>query len=440
MTEDPPCIGRYVVDTVLGRGAMGVVYRAHDPAIDRVVAIKLIRADLLEGEEQTAFIGRFRQEARAAGRCSHPNIVAIYDFAVHEGNPFLAMELVEGADLRKALAANLPPSAQDVTSVGRQILAALGAAHAAGIVHRDIKPANILMTKAGQVKVSDFGISQIQSTGFTQTGTVLGTPSYMSPEQWRGDSIDRRSDLFSLGVVLYELLAGKLPFAGKIQHEVMYRVLNEAPEDLRKIRPDIPIELSRAIMKALAKAPDERFSLSSDMAEALILSGQSASSHNDDTLVVPWKLPVGTGDMPAFDPELIQSLERRLAQFVGPIAGRLMQSAIRSSDDLAGLCASLASQIKDPTDRGMFRVAAERQLGQGHSQSSMIAPTSSISPAELERVRHELAVFTGPLARVLVKKAAPKASSPAALWRDLAEHIPNPSDRTAFLAKAPAAP
>ena len=438
MAEDPPRIGRYVVDTVLGRGAMGVVYRAHDPAIDRIVAVKLIRADLLEGEEQADFIGRFQQEARAAGRCSHPNIVAIYDFAVHEGNPFLAMELVEGTDLRKALAANLPLSASDVTSVGRQILAALSAAHAAGIVHRDIKPANILMTTCGQVKVSDFGISQIQSAGFTQTGTVLGTPSYMSPEQWRGDAIDGRSDLFSLSVVLYELLTGKLPFAGKIQHEVMYCVLNETPEDLQKLRPDIPTALSRAIMRSLAKAPDERFRLASDMAEALTSSRQSGTVHDDDTLVVSWKQAPGSpGSLPAFDPELLQSLERRLAQFVGPIAGRLMQSAIRTSDDLFGLCASLASSIENPADRTLFRAAAERQVGSGSTQSAMTPPTSAISPAELERVRHELAVFVGPLARVLVKKAIPKAVSPATLWRDLAQHIHNPSDRSAFLAKAP---
>jgi serine/threonine protein kinase len=444
MTDDPPTIGRYVVETTLGRGAMGVVYRAHDPAIDRVVAIKLIRADLLDGDEQQAFISRFRQEARAAGRCTHPNIVGIYDFALHEGNPFLAMEMVEGTDLRTVFKTRAPVSASDIVAVASQVLAALGAAHAAGIVHRDIKPANIMITLSGQVKVTDFGISHIHSTELTQAGTVLGTPSYMSPEQCRGDRVDGRSDLFSLGVVLYELLSGKRPFAARTQIATMYRLLNEEPEDLHQLRPDLPAEFARAIMRSLAKKLDARFETASDMARALASASATQPAFGDETILVsnrmsrePASPGPGTG---SFDPGLIEALERRLAVFVGPIAARLMQGALRSSDDLAGLCATLESSIENLADRTMFRMAVERQIASGGTQSSMRSAPSLIPPAELERIRHELAVFTGPLARVLVRNAVPKSPSVAALWRNLAEHIDKPSDRTAFLAKAPPGP
>jgi serine/threonine-protein kinase len=440
MRNDPPEIGRYVIEAPLGRGAMGMVYRARDPAIDRIVAIKLIRADLLQGEEQAAFISRFQQEARAAGRCTHPNIVGIYDFAMHEGNPFMAMEMVEGTDLRAAFRSRDLPPVPEVMQIAGQILAALGAAHSVGIVHRDIKPANIMLTKNFTVKLTDFGISHIHSSNLTQTGMVLGTPSYMSPEQWRGEPIDGRSDLFSLGVVLYELLAGKNPFAGPTQNAVMYRLLNDEPEDLQHIRSDIPAALSRAILQSLAKSAASRFQLASDMAEALTTTAQTQAGRSQDTTIVsvaPPK-PIMADAIQGFDAETLQSIERRLAQFVGPIAGRLMQRGIRTSGDLASFCASLAANIESPVDRTMFQTAVQRELASGSTQNGITQAASSISPSDLERVRHELAVFLGPLARVLVKNAAPKASSAAGLWRALAVHIATPSDRAAFLAKAPA--
>jgi serine/threonine protein kinase len=443
MDENPQRIGRYGVEAVLGRGAMGVVYRAHDPAIDRVVAIKLIRADLLKGDEQHAFIARFQQEARAAGRCSHPNIVAVYDFALHEGNPFLALEWVDGTDLRTAFADRSLPPGQEVSAIACQILAALSAAHDLGIVHRDIKPANVMLTKSGQVKITDFGISQIQSAGFTQNGMILGTPSYMAPEQWRGGPIDGRSDLFSLGVVLYELLAGTRPFPGQLQTEVMQRILNEEPEDLRQVRPDIPAALASAIMRCLAKRPEARFARAADMMAVLTASMLRPGQSDDDTVVGVGRTLPGParrdGTAPV-DPEIMQSLERRLAQFVGPIAGRLVQSAIRTATDFDDLCATLAAKIDDPTDRNAFQEAVVGAFAPGTAQNGLIAAAPSFSAAELNRVRRELTVFVGPLARVLVKNAAPKASSASGLWRDLATHIRAQSDRSVFLAKAPVEP
>ena len=158
---------------------MGVIYAAHDPVIDRKVAIKLIRADLLSGEEHADYVARFQREARAAGRCTHPNIVAIYDFAVHEGNPFLAMEYVEASDLRQVLAQSKRLPTPEAIAVIGQVLDALGCAHELGIVHRDVKPANILLLANGRVKMTDFGISRLESSELTRDGSVVGTPSYM---------------------------------------------------------------------------------------------------------------------------------------------------------------------------------------------------------------------------------------------------------------------
>ena len=216
----PSHIGRYRVERELGRGAMGVIYQADDPDIGRTVAIKLVRADLLDGDDREQFLARFRHEARAAGRCAHPNIVALYDFAMHEGNPFLAMEFVDGVGLGQALkqAGRFAPA--EAVAIITQVLDALGAAHALGIVHRDVKPANILLLPNGQVKVTDFGISRLDTSHITQDGAIIGTPAYMSPEQCRGDDVDARSDLFSVGSVLYELLTGSRAFSGRNVTEV----------------------------------------------------------------------------------------------------------------------------------------------------------------------------------------------------------------------------
>ena len=257
MSADPHRIGRYVVEGVLGRGAMGVIYRAHDPDIDRPVAIKLIRADLLDGGDRANFIARFRREAQAAGRCAHPNIVAIYDFALHEGNPFLAMELVDGLTLVQARDARF--AMEDAVFVMLQVLTALGAAHALGIVHRDIKPANIMLTPDSWVKVTDFGISRLDTSHLTQDGAVVGTPSYMSPEQCRGQAVDARTDLFSAGVVLFELLSGQKPFTGQNAIEVFERLLNQPAPDVRDVDPAIPGAMAAAVARSLAKDPAERF-------------------------------------------------------------------------------------------------------------------------------------------------------------------------------------
>jgi serine/threonine-protein kinase len=425
--QDPARIGRYAVRAVLGRGAMGVVYQAHDPEIDRLVAIKLVRADLLEGEERAEYLARFRREAQAAGRCAHPNIVAVHDFALHEGNPFIAMEYVAGVSLAEALARGSVFAPAEAVAILRQVLRALAAAHAQGVVHRDIKPANILLREGGGVKVTDFGISRLDTTQLTQDGAVIGTPSYMSPEQCRGEGTDAQSDLFSAGVVLFEMLAGRRPFPGRSYAEVAHRLLHMPPVDLP---PGLPPALAAAVLRALVKRPDARFPSAAAMERMLAAAlGGAAEDAGESTIVIAPAASPGV-----FDTALVQTIERRLARHVGPIAQRLVQSAARHASSLEGLCDSLARSIAEEPARRAFLDGA-LGLVRTHASARHLATTGAAGlPAEdLTRVQQELTRSVGPIARVLVRRAAPLAETEAALRASLAHHIADPAQRAAFV-------
>jgi eukaryotic-like serine/threonine-protein kinase len=449
MSTEPAFIGRYQIEATLGRGAMGVVYRAHDPEIDRRVAIKLIRADLLDGEERVNYIARFRREAQAAGRCTHPNIVTIYDFATHEGNPFLAMEFVDGASLSQVRPTGKPLAEEDAIYIMLQVLDALATAHAMGVVHRDIKPANILLVGGSRVKVTDFGISRFDTSELTQEGAAIGTPSYMSPEQCRGDPVDARSDLFSTGSVLHELLSGERAFAGRNFMEITRRVLNEEPTNLAERGISISPALQSVLSRALSKSVEARFASATEMSAAL-RAAIPGGANEDRTIILPRQTAAAGGQNPGsrtgtggFDQDVLNTLERRLAHYVGPIARYLVQNAIRQTDDIESLCASLASNIEHPSDRDAFcrEVLQQRQPSMQIPASSMQLPGSVPLPApalrdeDLQRVQHELARFVGPVARVLVKREAAGAATTGELWQRLALHIDNQSDRRAFLAR-----
>ncbi len=428
MPDEPRQIGRYRIESVLGRGAMGTVYRAHDPEIDRPVAIKLVHADLLHGEEREEFTARFRREAQAAARCAHQNVVAVYDFALHDGNPYLAMEFIDGVTLaatRKTGEAMSPAMAIPIVT---QVLAGLGAAHTTGITHRDIKPANIMLTRTGLAKLADFGISRIDSSSLTGEGMLVGTPSYMSPEQCRGDTVDPRSDLYSVGVVLYEMLAGARPFAGSSAGALYVRLVSEDAPDLRAKRPDLPPSLAAAVARSLARSRDERFPTASAMADALRQTVGAAEAV-DHTIVMPGRPePVASG---SFDAETVAVLERKLVEHVGPIARYLVQSAVRQSSDLDSLSAALAAKIEHPADRDRFtRDVRATLLPMG---STTTGKGLTLAPGEQERLQTALTRYLGPVARVLIKRALPSADSVPALWQNLAGHIDDTKDRAAFL-------
>lgn len=263
-------VGRYLIGERLGRGGMATVFRAHDPQINRDVAIKFLHAALCEDDEYHA---RFLREARAAGGLSHPNIVTVHDVGEIDGRPYMAMELLDGQPLSDEMANGKRMPVRDVLVMTIQVARALAYAHKRGIVHRDIKPGNLMRVKGTQtIKVTDFGIAHMESAGAehrTRVGDILGTPQYMSPEQAQGDKLDGRSDLFSTGILLYQMLTGQRPFLGDSLVALAVKIAKEDPIPIEKQRPDLPASLRRVVERCLAKAPDRRFQTGDELSEAL---------------------------------------------------------------------------------------------------------------------------------------------------------------------------
>jgi CHASE2 domain-containing sensor protein/tRNA A-37 threonylcarbamoyl transferase component Bud32 len=253
-------IGRYQIEGELGQGAMGVVYKAVDPTIGRAVAIKTIRLDQnLASEQLQDLRARSLREAQVAGRFSHPNIVTIYDVVEKAGNLFIAMEYIEGQDLSRFCSKELPLKPRQVVTIIAQVCDALHYAHKEGIVHRDIKPSNIMLLKNGRPKIMDFGITKMISSDATQTAAMMGTPSYMSPEQIDIEKVDGRSDLFSVGVMFYEMLCGQRPFTGPNITAILRKISTEDPTPLEHLNPGIHPRLAAVVMRLLAKEPDDRY-------------------------------------------------------------------------------------------------------------------------------------------------------------------------------------
>ena len=276
-------LGRYEILSELGQGAMGVVYKARDPMLDRIVAIKTINLTLPK-EELAEYEARFYQEAKAAGGLSHRNIVTIHDIGRSERVAYMAMEFLEGQELRRLMQAHAPIAIAQALGIGAQVAEGLQFAHDCGIIHRDIKPANIMVLKDGLVKITDFGIARMRTNEVkTVTGIILGSPKYMSPEQVSGKRADSRSDVFSLGVVLYEMLTGTSPFVADNIHGVMYQTMNFNPPAPRTLNPELPDVLNFIVAKALAKNLDNRYQkagdLSHDLRQAMLaLAGESGGS------------------------------------------------------------------------------------------------------------------------------------------------------------------
>jgi serine/threonine protein kinase len=265
-------LGRYEIVAEVGRGAMGSVYKARDPKIDRFVAIKTILLHQSVVHERHEFLRRFFIEAKAAGRLLHPGIVAVFDVGEdpETSDPFIVMEYIEGLTLRELLARKGKKLSQDdALRIAEELAEALDYAHAQGVVHRDIKPANILVTKDGQAKIGDFGIAQLDLSHMTLPGRVLGTPAYMSPEQLEGEQVDGRSDLFSLGAILYTALTGYRPFQGNSATTVCFKVANRDPLQATSLAPELPQEMDAMIARALAKDPANRYQTGKEFAEDL---------------------------------------------------------------------------------------------------------------------------------------------------------------------------
>ncbi len=292
----PAKLGKYEIRAILGRGDMGIVYRAYDPRIDRIVAMKTIQKNALTPEKKDDALARFIVEARAAGRLMHPNVVSVFEFDDAGDTAFIAMEYIDGVDLRTYIQQhNCKVPLDQVHSILKQLLSALEYAHAQGVVHRDIKPANVFMMRDGTVKLGDFGIAKLsaESTSMTRVGIIVGTPDYMSPERLEGKELDSRSDLFSVGVMLYELLIGEKPFAGEIL-TVINQILNHHPAPPSTINPILPTGLDAVVRKAMAKETTQRYQTAAEFGKALEAALSTKTRIHQATPEVKLRIPTQT--------------------------------------------------------------------------------------------------------------------------------------------------
>ena len=287
MVTDLTKLGKYEIRRELGRGAMGVVYEGFDPLIERTVAIKTIRPEQVDKTQVADMLARFRREAQAAGRLNNPNIVGIYEFGEDAGVAFIAMEYIKGRELKDYFDENRRFPMKEIERIMSELLGALDHAHKHGVTHRDMKPANvILLDGTNAVKVADFGIARIETSELTQAGTVLGTPAYMSPEQFLGQTVDRRSDLFSCGVILYQFLTGEKPFTGAVT-TIMHKVLKEEPLAPSTLNATLPGAWDAVIRKAMAKNPDDRYQNAGEFAQAIhdVIAGKALAGNTDATVI-----------------------------------------------------------------------------------------------------------------------------------------------------------
>ncbi len=451
--EIPQSIGKYQIESVLGKGAMGVVYRAFDSAIERTVALKVLHAHLLEGDEGKDFEQRFIQEAKAAARCLHPNIVTVFDFGVQRSTPFIVMEYVDGAELKEQMQNDKTFSFVAALDIISQILEALAYAHENGVVHRDIKPANIMLMDNGRVKVSDFGVARLDNSDLTSTGMMVGTPNYMSPEGLHGFVVDNRSDLYSVGVLLFELLTQQRPYKGIDLEEAMEPL---AQSDMFDVA--CKAQIKPIIQKALQPKPELRFQHASEFLNKLINVMSQSGTEQGTVIYQPTKVvriaksPEVSADE-SLHPDVLSTLENSLIRFVGPTAKMLVRKYSKQNMSLQDLSASLAKQIPNDEERteflrslnisGLYEISMAREA-ESRSGVSLVKSLNktgksqqalTLSPEKLQTVTGELAFFIGPLASRLVKKAFKKASNIDDFYSNLASYIPDSDEQQTFLKK-----
>jgi eukaryotic-like serine/threonine-protein kinase len=446
----PEFCGRYHIAEILGRGAMGVVYKAHDPLLDRDVALKLIKTDLLDADERSDYLRRFMHEAQAAARCAHRGIVGVYDFSENDGSPFIVMEFVNGPDLRRMMRDGGAQTPARAVPIMLQILDALDHAHRLGIVHRDIKPPNILVPRPDEVKIADFGIARLGAGQATQAGVIVGTPQYMAPEQARGDAVDLRADLFSAAAVFLEMLTGKAAFGGDSYAAILGQVLHGEPQAPDSANASQHPELYAMLRRALAKAPADRFGSAAEFAAALQHAahpapgrhdaiGVAAADDYDDYTVYQ---PPGRH----LDAMVVEQAEKDLATFIGPLAKVFVRQVAANVTSAGELYRSLSAKIADEGDRTSFMQRAQAAPATaktahasdsgshgGTAPGSLAAPGVSLVPSEMQvAAQTALTVFLGPIAKVLVRKAVDQARTTDEFFDRLAAHLTRDEDRAAF--------
>jgi serine/threonine-protein kinase len=489
-------LGRYDVTEVLGKGAMGVVYRAFDPNIRRTVALKTIRKELIDDDDRAAsMLARFKNEAQAAGRLSHPGIVSVYEYGEEGDLAYIAMEYVQGNPLREYFNRGTRFEDRDAVSIMAQLLDALAYAHEQGVYHRDVKPANLIVMTNGRLKVADFGIARIDSSNLTQIGAIMGTPGYMAPEQYAGSDVDWRADVFSAGVVFYQLLTGVKPFAGSAE-SIAYKVCYETPPTPSEVDPErIQAKYDAVVMKAIAKKPEARFATAQAFRTALLTayaapvsptvseetviteiipttirieptspsghsghsgqsgpsgqsgqSGQSAPSrsHGSDSSPTPSRT---TQPPPGWDSSVLKAVEGHLARFVGPVAKVMIKRAGLQTTDLDALYGILAENLATDAERKQF-LATRAKVSSAPAKAQPGARTGTVEASTLLAARlagaqltpelvaaatSKLTTRLGPIAKVVVKKAALQATTAQQFYTLIAESLPTEPERVRFL-------
>jgi serine/threonine-protein kinase len=446
-TTQPDKLGKYEITGLLGRGAMGVVYKAYDPSIAREVAIKAIRKDVLDRDNAEAVIARFRNEAMAAGRLNHPGIIAIYDYGDAGDTAYIAMEYAEGQGLRDYLRARGAVKLTDIALMMTQLLDALEYAHQRGVIHRDIKPANIIITGDGKLKVTDFGIARLDASNLTQTGMIVGTPSYMAPEQYTGLAVDKRADLFSAGVVLYEMITGMKPFSGTSE-VIAYQICHAPHTPPSDLDPALPRPLDDVIARALAKKKEERYGSASEFARGLMAAiNESQANAGEPTLIATatrFSASADTTSLPTgWAPEALRSLEMELTVLIGPVARTLVKRAAAKSFDAPALIEVLVNTLDGHQERQVFANRARMILDQTMVDTGGSTATAATTVAlrklpdeDLELATVRLSMYMGPIAKVMVKKAAAKSRDVRALYIELASKFVDEEDKQAFLTQA----
>ncbi|MBC7622156.1 MAG: serine/threonine protein kinase [Aeromicrobium sp.] len=462
----PQHLGKYRIDAVLGTGAMGVVYKGFDLNIARVVAIKTIRKELLI-DEDSGMVARFKNEAQAAGRLTHPNIVSVYDYGEDTHSAYLAMEFVDGVPLNTLMVADAPTETARALDWIAQLLGALDYAHVRGVVHRDVKPANLLITRDAQLKITDFGIARIESSNLTQIGSMMGTPSFMSPEQYRGETADRRSDVFSAAVVAYQLLTGRRPFAGPIA-VVMQKILNDTPTPASQVNPVLSPAYDAMLERALAKSPAHRYQSARAFLDALMVVGAtdfgssgSASTtvplmvDQDATRLVnatepthsspPVSFTTGTFTAPMWLGDALPAIEAGLARQIGPMAKLLLKKIAFQVTSIEGLRAALLPHIPSKIGQEQFvsmleniKLGTAAMLGQETNtiarEFTPAATSAALDDEFTKCAERALTALIGPIAKILVKRAVRAASDRVEFLSTLCASLETEHDRTQFMA------
>jgi len=493
----PRSLGKYEILDAIGSGGMGTVYRAFDPTLERMVALKLVHLDRVQEETPDQLRERFRNEARAVARLNHPAIVTIFDYDDGEAGAYIAMEYVQGCALDEYFRQRPELHLEDAISAMQQVLGGLAYAHGKGVVHRDIKPSNLLLTRDGLVKITDFGIARIGPRTTTQTGLLIGTPQYMAPEQYMGGAVDHRCDIHAAGAVLYELLTGVAPFAGT-SAEIMYKVCHQVPQPMSALDPSIPKVFDDIVAKSLQKRPADRYASALEFQQALRTSWEaiwprppSATLSRRARLIAttidrrpppgplpappvperlpgtdpvtasktavpqapatasstpPPRAPTESDSLLAWSREQLAEVEQQLLPLVGPMARILVRDAAATTASRQELYQLLASHLHTAEERRQFLLRGERTAtGPGATAANArpatgpkagFDPAWPLSPEVTQRAGQLLARYIGPIATIVTRRAAQTASDEAQFYAMLAEKIADGAERDRFMREA----